>query len=110
MGHPPPRNVNSPSGFSLEVIREHEDIRNAAKLVAFKLGIDKPLHLHLALSDFEEETIMDVINEVLKHRSNRIQKRNENSVGIELRKVTLTNDEDAKVNGRKKKNTQQIPL
>ncbi|KAF2887263.1 hypothetical protein ILUMI_18910 [Ignelater luminosus] len=66
MSQPPPSDISSASGFFIEIIRNDEDIRHAAKLIAFKLEIDKPLYLHLALSDFEEETIMEVINEVLK--------------------------------------------
>ncbi|KAF2890703.1 hypothetical protein ILUMI_15470 [Ignelater luminosus] len=66
MSQPPPRDIFSASGFSLEIIRNYEDIRHAAKLIAFKLKIDKPLYLHLALSDLEEETIVNVIKALLK--------------------------------------------
>lgn len=54
------RAMDAPT-FSDIIVRNQDGFREAAKLIAEKLNIDKPLFLYLSLKDYETETVMDFI-------------------------------------------------
>lgn len=53
--------------FSFSIIRDCEGFRNAAKIIALGLGVDKPLDLYLSFTNYQNEIINNFVQLLLGH-------------------------------------------
>ncbi|KAF2889231.1 hypothetical protein ILUMI_16942 [Ignelater luminosus] len=68
LSQPPPTDISSESGFSINIVQDEDGFRDAAKLMALTLGIDKPLFMYLCLSDFQIDTVTELIEALSRNR------------------------------------------
>lgn len=64
---PPIDDGSAKANFTIVVLLDCDGFQEAANQIALELGIDKPLHLYLCLSDFKSETIKNFIQILLQH-------------------------------------------